>query len=226
MPRVKKSSIITQELLDQFDGDVKAVVSHQKAKALEYAKENGGSIPEDWDPLFGIRESLGRPPKYATAESFVEKGVAYFEMARDRRLTDQDYLPTLEGFSFWMGFGNHSQLQSWVRRHPEFAFPHSRFLSLLRMPIEDYLNRMGVNTKGLMYRIGNIPEGWEPEEAATAPVRYGWKERRTTEVTGADGAPIMVSTSNKTPEEVYAEMMQRGARLAPPVEVSEGKEGE
>lgn len=222
MPRVKRSSIITPELLAQYDGDIKAVVSHQKAKALEHAKTNMGSLPENWDPLFSIRECLGRPPKYESEEQFLEKGIQYFEMIQKRQQTDPDMLPTLEGFCFWMGFGNHSQVQQWIRRHPEFAFVHSRLLALLRMPIEDYLGRMGVNTKGLMFRINNIPDGWEAEEATTAPVRYGWKERRTTEVTGADGAPIMVSTSNKTPEEVYAEMMQRGARLAPPSEQSNG----
>jgi len=214
LPILPKQAILSEEDLDMFDGNVEEAVRHKRNEAINQYKETG-HYPEDWDVgIYIMSDRAGRTLKYETAEAYLEKGYDFFKEAY-RRAKEEGipYLPSYARLALWMGFPSQYQMTAHARRTIQFRSAHSTLMTLLQIPLEDALGLTGQNTTGVLFRLKNIPEGWEETEASDAPLRFPWKDRKQNEVVGADGSALLVPQKDRAPEDTYQEMMQQGRRL-------------
>jgi hypothetical protein len=211
-------SVLTDEELAAADNDVERALKNKRAKGQEHLLETG-SLPQDWPLGISVFEDRKHAKKFESVDAYMEKAKEYFvEMAATARI------PTLSGLTLHMGFSQPSTHNNYVRKNVQYRDAHATLMTMLQLPLEYALALQGVNTKGIEFRLKNIPEGWEATEPPNAPVRYAWKDRRQAEMVGLDGTALGVSTVDRKPEDVYKEMMQQGRRLEEPDESTEPTE--
>lgn len=217
-PPLTVHSVLTEEELAAADGNVEKAMQHKRAKGQEHLLETG-SLPQDWPLGISVFEDRKTHKKFESVDVYMDKAKVYFlEMAATGRI------PTLSGLTLHMGFSQPSSHNNYVRKNVQFRDAHATLMTMLQLPLEYALALQGVNTKGIEFRLKNIPEGWEATEPPNAPTRYAWKDRRQAEMVGLDGATLGVSTIDRKPEDVYRDMMQQGRRLEEPGESTESTE--
>lgn len=199
---------------DMVEGVSISDILQEKRKEAADHLDRTGSLPDWWE--LGIRLSVPKATqKFASPEEYFTHGMAYFQRVAEQSVANEDpaLRPTLSGLILWMGFTCRSGFEMHVRRNPEFRNAHATFMTLLNAPLEGALSRPGVNTAGISFLLKNLPEGFLPTDDINVSARHNWKDRRQTEITGEGGGPLVVQTSERTPEEVYMDMLKRGARL-------------
>ena len=217
-PPLTVHSVLSNEELAAADDDVETALRDKRAKGQAHLLETG-SLPQDWPLGISVFEDRKTSKKFESVDAYMEKAKVYFvEMAETGRI------PTLSGLTLHMGFSQPSTHNNYARKNVQFRDAHATLMTMLQLPLEYALALQGVNTKGIEFRLKNIPEGWEATEPVNAPTRYAWKDRRQAEMVGLDGAALGVSTVDRTPEDVYKEMMQQGRRLEEPDETVESTE--
>lgn len=198
---------------------VERILHDKRVKALKHLDETG-SLPSWWE--LGIRVQLKQAcTKFNSPEEYFEHGRSFFETWAESGL---EGFPTMEGLVLWMGFSSRQSLEAHARRNPEYRDAHATLMTMLRMPLEHALSLSGTNTTGLLFRLKNVPDGWLPTDDRNASPRYSWKDRRATELTGAEGGPLLVQENKANPEETYLRMLEAGARLETEAETEEGEE--
>jgi hypothetical protein len=200
--------IITEK--DIVDGKgVDQVLKEKREKARAFLEETG-RLPDYWELGIRVNEHLA-PQRYDSPQQYFNHGMDYFKFCVER----EDQFPTLSGLVLWMGYSSKSAFEAHARRNPDFRDAHATLMTLVALPLEQALTLTGVNTSGVLFRLKNVPEGMLPTDDMASPMRYSWKDRKSTELTGADGAPILVQENKASPEETYLAMLRAGARLAP-----------
>lgn len=194
--------------------NIAEVLQEKRLEALSHLDKTG-SLPDWWE--LGIKLSLPKATqKFVSPEEYFEHGMAYFQRIAEQAAEQNDPAkrPTLSGLVLWMGFTCKSGFEAHVRRNPEFRDAHAIFMTLLGSPLEESLGRTGVNTAGISFLLKNLPEGFLPTDDINTPSRHNWKDRRQTELTGHEGGPLVVQQEGLSPEDIYMQMLQHGARLA------------
>lgn len=211
-------SVLTDEELAAADNDVEQAMKDKRANGRAHLEETG-SLPQNWPLGIAVFDNKKTQKKFKSVDAYMEQAKAYFvEMA------ETGQIPTLSGLTLHMGFSQPSAHGNYVRKNVIFRDAHATLMTMLQLPLEYALALQGVNTKGIEFRLKNIPEGWEATEPVNAPTRYAWKDRRQAEMVGLDGAALGVSTIDRKPEDVYRDMMQQGRRLEEPGESGESGE--
>jgi hypothetical protein len=207
--RQKRPGVLSLEDVTKHDGDVVAAMKEKRELARKMLAEKG-SLPEWWDWDVILDTGIGRPRKFRNPEEFLSKGLEYFE-----RCFEREERPTSRGLCLWMGFYSWGKLTYFARKNPEFRPAHATLLTILQSVGEKGLVS-GKGTAAWKFWLSNLPEGFDVTDSTDAPLRYEWKEKQQTELTGLDGGPISVKREIP-PEEAYLQMLE-GGKLEEPKE--------
>lgn len=209
-PPLTVHNVLTDEELVAAGNDVEAALKYKRANGQAHLGETG-SLPQDWPLGLAVFEDRKTTKKFESVDAYMAKAKVYF-----LAMATTGQIPTLSGLTLHMGFSQPSTHNNYARKNIQFRDAHATLMTMLQLPLEYALALQGVNTKGIEFRLKNIPEGWEATEPVNAPTRYAWKDRRQAEMVGLDGAALGISTVDRKPEEVYKEMMEQGRRLEEP----------
>lgn len=208
-------SVLRAEDIVKHQGDVESALQEKKEKAAKHLAETG-SLPEWWEVHICVGKTRGVPPKWPNADAFYSQGWEYFEKCAMRNTP-----PTIAGLVLHLGFTNRSTMEAHVRRHPDFREAHSTFMTVIESALESAIHEPK-GQAGKMFLLKNIPQGLAPDDPVNKPMEYAWKDKATTELTGANGGPLEISRKIK-PEEGYLQMLEGGTLEPKEKEINEGE---
>lgn len=209
-------SVLRPEDIVAHSGNVEAALKEKREIAAQQLKETG-SFPEWWEVDIHVGKGT-KPRKYSSVDEYFSKGYDYFI-----RCHEEGKPPTRSGLLLWLGFTTFSGMINHVRRNPEFREAQGTLMLMLQKPLEEMLQTESGGQQGKKFILQNIPDGFDATDAANAPMKYEWKEKVQTELTGANGGPIEVSRKID-PEEGYLAMLE-GGKLKAEGEDEEDSEG-
>ena len=198
-------AVIQAEDIVKCEGDVKRALEAKRDAARETFKQTG-SYPDWWEVTIHVGKTRGVPLKFVDGDELFSKGYEYFE-----KCVEKEIRPTKSGLILYLGFVNNGQLEYHMRKHPELREAHAMLMTMLKNTLEISLDKPG-GQMGKIFLLKNIPDGFLPTDPVNAPTTYEFQDRKITELTGLNGAPIEVSRK-MSPEEGYLKMLE-GGRLA------------
>ncbi len=110
---------------------------------------------------------VGRPPRFKTAEEMEALVDEYFEAL----LTDEKFVPTVNGLALYLGFTSRQSLLNYAAK-PEFVDTVKRAKTILENAWEQRL--VGPNVAGTIFWLKN----------------FGWTDKTEQEISGPNGGPI------------------------------------
>ena len=196
-------AILRAEDIVAHNGDVEAALKEKRVGAREHYGKTG-AYPPAWEPYVRIHENKGRPRKFNTPEEYWQQGMAYF-----MRCLEEDEYFTVSGLALGMGFPNPSAMrQHAIAQHGAIRDMRATMLSMVREQAEKKLLEPGSQT-GPMFVAKGIPDAITSLDDVNTPEVSFWQDKKTLELTGANGGAIKISR-DLTPEEAYMQMLEGG----------------
>lgn len=203
------------------DRNSQAAVDARRLAAQKFRAENG-RLPDDWE--FGcaietLAQKMTENRRGRNALRFPDGPEAMWEQGMEyiRYCIGKQWFPCKSGLLGYLNFSSSTGFDGFLRRRPEFREVAGQLIWLLSLPLEQAMIQPGFNTKGLMFRLENLPGVLESDDDAKQIIEKPWQARPSVAI-ALDPTTLKVQIEDRPASEIYREMLKAGRRIEEPAD--------